>query len=161
MGVDAAISLRGLKLTLETNANGGRLLADMTLRVLAHASAWMNGPSNTRVDIASVTMTGNGTAHGEFKAAFGRSELSVHYEASIQGSVDPKSFDANVGGALGPVVELIIEFLVKTGVVKLHGEYNTRGLLRLTDTLTLPPYSTAQQRVDSTSVAVALTPNQG
>lgn len=157
--VDAAIGVKSFRLTFQPSATGGTLQADMGLRLLGSASAWFNGPSNSRTDITTVSVIADGNAQGLLSAELDLRTLTISYTASVKGSITPSTVRFQGGDIMGLIIAKIAGTLVNTGAIELKAKYDKRGVLDILDATKLGGHPGIHQRLSNTSAAIGISDN--
>lgn len=157
--VDGHVGVQRLRVRFEPRADGGALTFDGELRVLGHASSWINGPCGLRVDVGTATFSGPGTLQGELAVSYSRALMALRSALAVAIDVPSHTLNLSAGGLLGGAWIEIVEWLLRAGVVRLDLGMQNRSEQTLLDLLQQSVdhgAATAFKRVAERSVAVVL-----
>lgn len=162
---DAAVSLQSFELTLHPGPAGGTLSLDAKLRALGLASAWIDGPSGSRLSLISLGITADGDLRGSATATFNVSRARIDIEAHLRASIDQRSVQIE-GGGLWPLTVIIAEvaeLLARNGAFKLTKSFSHQSSIELFDvsSIAASEHSDVVQRVGRSSTLVAFIPRVG
>jgi hypothetical protein len=160
---DLAVSVTSLVLDLLAAPNGGGLHLGLTIRIAGIASAWIDGPSGTRLSVATATLTADGSVDASAMVQYTPQTGHIDLETTVSANIDKSSIDLAGGGLFGQIEAEVIELLIKTGIFKIDTSYYSRTRMPLIDLndVVPPSRSVALQRIGGISMLTFYTDSPG
>jgi hypothetical protein len=150
---DVAAAVRSLMLDLIPAPNGGGLSLHLALRIAGLATAWIDGPSGTRLSLATAGLTADGTVDATAIVEYDPKSGHIDLETTVAAAIDKNSVDLSGGGLFDEVLADIVEFLFKRGTFNIDTSYYSRTKMPLIDLNDLAlPHIEAFQRVGNRSM---------
>jgi hypothetical protein len=151
---DIAVGVTSFLLDLIPAPNGGGLALHMDLRLAGQAAAWIDGPSGTRLSLASATITADGAVDATAIVHYVPSSGHIDLDADVGVSVDKNSVHLGAGGLFNDIQAEVIEFLLHRGAFKIDTSYHSKLHMPLVDLSDVTPRSRSQafQRIGNRSM---------
>jgi hypothetical protein len=154
--VDAAVSLRSLRLDLVQSQYGGGLLLEAKLRLAGVADSWIDGPCGSKLSLASAGITADAGARASANVTYDPNKRVLRLACQVSADVDKNSVNITTGGLLGGVFGEVVEILYKSGALKIDTSFTRRMECDLLDLAELDVRGNqAQQRIGDKSALFA------
>jgi hypothetical protein len=153
-GYDLAVGVKSFMLDLIPAPNGGGLALHLDLRVAGIATAWIDGPSGTRLSLASCSLTADGTVDASAVVEYVPKTGQIDLDTTIHAAIDKSSIDLSGGGLFNEVEADVIEFLIKSGLFNIDTSYYSRTRMPLVNLNDVTPRTRSQalQRIGDLSM---------
>ncbi|MEQ1758230.1 MAG: hypothetical protein ABL986_07925 [Vicinamibacterales bacterium] len=133
---DVAVSVRSFMLDLIPGQGGGRLELNSGLRAVGQATAWVDGPSGSRLSLATAALTADGQVRVTAEVEFEAKTRQLVLETTVRAAIDRNSVDLTGGGLVWPLTAVgaeIAEILFKSGAIQVDTSYYSRTVMPLFD----------------------------
>jgi hypothetical protein len=138
---DVAIGLDNLLVELVPSPNGGTIESTAGLKLVGVVATWLNLPCGP-LDLASVSIQGDASAHGSLSVWPDKVSRTVDSAYTVQATIDPH-LGISTGGILAPIVGELGVWLIELGVIKIATTFSHRGNTVIWDA----------GRIDTTTIA--------
>jgi hypothetical protein len=166
-GINVAVGLQSLDIVLQPSNAGGTIIVNGDLSFFGEASAWIDGPSGTRLASVTESVQGHATLNANATVSFQMPTLSVNLDTFIGINVVRGSvvFSGGLGlpWPISAVVDEILNSLVYSGAIEIPPLYNASThseLLSLSKFLGTMPRARIARRVGSSSVLLGVDATQ-
>jgi hypothetical protein len=156
-GVYGGVGVQSLTVTLKPSSRGGTISANAELFAEGYATAWMNGPCGVRIDLIGAAFNGPGHLTADVEVKYDDVAKRLRGSIATKAELDASKLNLTPAGLLVIVYVEVLEWLLKTGILRVDTSFEDRSELTMFDTLRLTDINRVSflQRVGEGSVLLA------